>query len=35
MDPVRYQLTAGFLFNIPVNLGNFPANVAGNAAAGV
>ncbi len=35
MDPARYLLTAGVPFNNPANLGNYPANVPGNAAAGV
>jgi len=35
MDPVRYQLTAGVLLTNPINPGNYPTNVTGNAAAGV
>jgi hypothetical protein len=35
MDPARYLLIAGVPFNNPANPGNYPANVAGNAAAGV
>jgi hypothetical protein len=35
MDPARYLVIAGVPFNNPVNPGNYPANIAGNAAAGV
>ncbi len=35
MDPARYLLTAGVAFVNPANPGNYPANVPGNAAAGV
>ena len=35
MDPARYLLTAGVPFANPANPGNYPANVPGNAAAGV
>ena len=35
MEPTRYLLTAGVLFNNPANPGNYPLTVAGNAAAGV
>ena len=35
MEPARYLLTAGVPFNNPANPGNYPLNVAGNAAAGV
>ena len=35
MDPARYLLIAGVPFNNPANPGNYPANVPGNAAAGV
>jgi hypothetical protein len=35
MDPARYLLTTGVPFANPVNPGNYPANVPGNAAAGV
>ena len=34
MDPARYLLTAGVPFVNPANPGNYPAGVAGNAAAG-
>lgn len=34
MDPARYLLTAGIPFVNPANPGNYPAGVAGNAAAG-
>ena len=35
MEPTRYLLTAGVPFNNPANPGNYPLNIAGNAAAGV
>ena len=35
MEPTRYLLTAGVPFNNPTNPGNYPLNIAGNAAAGV
>ena len=35
MDPARYLLIAEVPFNNPANPGNYPANVPGNAAAGV
>ena len=35
MDPARYLVIAGVPFNNPANPGNYPANIAGNAAAGV
>ena len=35
MNPARYLVIAGVPFNNPANPGNCPANVAGNAAAGV
>ena len=35
MEPARYLLIAGVPFNNPANPGNYPLNVAGNAAAGV
>ncbi len=35
MDPARYLLTAGVPLNNPANPVNYPANVTGNAAAGV
>jgi hypothetical protein len=35
MDPARYLVVAGVAFNNPANPGNYPANVPGNAAAGV
>jgi hypothetical protein len=35
MDPARYLVVAGFPFNNPANPGNHPANVPGNAAAGI
>jgi hypothetical protein len=35
IDPARYLLTTGVPFVNPPNLGNYPANIPGNAAAGV
>ena len=35
MEPTRYLLTAGVPFNNPANPGNYPLDIAGNAAAGV
>ena len=35
MDPARYPLVTGVAFVNPANPGNYPANVPGNAAAGV
>ena len=35
MDPARYLLIAGVPFANPANPGNYPANVLGDAAAGV
>ena len=35
MDPTRYLLITGVPFNNPANPGNYPANIAGNVAAGV
>jgi hypothetical protein len=35
MDPARYLVIAGIPFNNPANPRNYPANVAGNGAAGV
>ena len=35
MEPTRYLLTTGVPFNNPANPGNYPLNIAGNAAAGV
>ncbi len=34
-DPARYLLTGGVPFTNPANLGNYPAGLPGNAAAGV
>jgi hypothetical protein len=35
MDPARYLQVTGVAFANPANPGNYPANVPGNAAAGV
>ena len=35
MDPARHLLTTGVPFVNPANPGNYPANIPGNAAAGV
>ena len=36
MDPARYlTVTGGVAFATPANPGNYPANVPGNAAAGI